>query len=227
MNKIIYGDALKELSMLPSESVDLTCTDPPYNLGKDYGPWSSDKRPWPGYWAWFKDVFTEVHRVMKDGYLYISHSDKGAFTAKPILDHIGFDYIQTIIWWAKNGHSQGLNTRSWSYRHETILFLQKGRPRNLIHSQKGMWFQSVIDIPRPQRNYKESRWHPTQKPVKLYETLLCRTPGDVVLDPFLGSGSVAVASKVLGKSCIGIEINPEYVKGINQRLSQKVMFTDP
>lgn len=106
------GDCLELMRSMESCSVDLVITDPPYNLGKDYGPLVDDNREPDEYWSWFKDVFSEVFRIMKDGYIYISHSDKGVFQAKPILEDIGFKYIQTLVWYAQNGYSLQVSRRT-------------------------------------------------------------------------------------------------------------------
>ena len=230
MGQLIRGDALKELKVFPNNLIPLVCTDPPYNIGKQCGPraekkgkslfaWDDNQDP-TTYWNWFKNVFAEIYRVMTDGYLYVSHSDKGVWTAKPILETIGFNYIQSLVWWGKNGYNLRLARHCWSYRHEIILFMKKGVPGPLICDEKGMWFTSVIEASRPQSNYKEGRYHPTQKPVKLYKTLIQRTPGRVVLDPFMGSGTTALACQALGRKFIGIELYPKYCRIIKKRLEQ-------
>ena len=171
------------------------------------------------YWNWFKKRFTEIVRVVGDGYFYISHSDKGVYKAKPILQKLGLEYIQTLIWWGKNGYSMQLHRKSWSYRHEPILFFQKGEPDNLSAGKLGDWYSSVIEATRPQSNFKEGRCHPTQKPLLLYWRLLKRTPGQIILDTFCGSGTTCVAAKMLGRRYIGIDINPDYCKIAEERLS--------
>ena len=225
---IIYNeDCIEGMKRLPDESVDLVVTDPPYNLGKNYGSRVNDRRDEKEYWNWFEEIFMEVSRVLGDGYLYVSHSDKGIYKAKPILENIGFHYVQTLIWWGKNGYSMQLHRKTWSYRHEPILFMQKGEPCGLEAGQKGMWYTSVIDAPRPQSNFKEGRYHPTQKPIKLYKILIQRTPGNIVFDPFMGSGTTGIACKrLLNRHYIGFEINPEYCKIAEQRLEAEKTLWD-
>ncbi|MBA7646926.1 Modification methylase DpnIIB [subsurface metagenome] len=220
---IINGDCLEITKGMPDGSVDLVLTDPPYNLGKDYGSYSSDARDPKDYWNWFKLVFRQVYRVMRSGYLYLSHSDKGVYQAKPLLEDLGFIYLQTIIWHGMNGHNRWKVSSCWSYRHEPILFMKKGQPPPL-DTGPGVWYTSVIPAPRPQSNYKAGRFHPTQKPLKLYTTLLARTPCSHVLDPFLGSGTSAIASRVLGRDFTGIDINPEYCEIARKRISQELLF---
>ncbi len=219
---IYHGDCIEVLSSLPEGSMDLIIADPPYNLGKKYGEKSNDSRDPEEYWKWFETIFTLIHGCMRDGYLYISHSDRGAYLAKPILETIGLEYIQTLIWWARNGYSMQLHRRTWSFRHEPILFLRKGTPACLESGEKGMWYTSVIEVPRPQSNYREGRCHITQKPVNLYKTLIARTPGEIALDPCMGVGTSLVAAKALYRKCIGIEIEEKYCEIAAKRCSQGV-----
>ncbi len=218
---IYCGDCREILPQLPK--VDLVLTDPPYNLGKKYGPKTSDSRDPEEYWQWFYDVFSQVYQVSAESFLYLSHSDKGIYKAKPLLESIGFEYIQTLIWWGRNGYSMQLHRQSWSYRHEPILFMRKDQPRDLEVGGKGQWYTSVIEAPRPQSNFQDGRHHPTQKPTKLYDVLIARTPGVHVLDIFMGSGTSALAAKYNGRHYTGIEIEEKYCEIAVKRLAQGVM----
>lgn len=218
---IYHGDCRDILPHL--EPVDLVLTDPPYNLGKRYGEGTNDARDLEDYRNWFREIFGVVYRKIGDGYLYCSHSDRGSYLAKEDLEGIGFSFVQTLIWWGKNGYSMQLHRKTWSYRHEAILFMSKGEPRDLEAGIPGMWYTSVIEAPRPQSNFKEGRHHPTQKPLKLYKNLIQRTPGEAVLDPFLGSGTCLIAAKDLGRKAIGIEIEEKYCEIAVQRLKQEVL----
>jgi len=231
LQAIICGDSLKVLGTLKSGTVDICLTDPPFNVGLRYKPnpknkrqrknaWD-DKRPEKEYWTWFKRIFTEVYRVMRPGYLFMSHSDRGIYTAKPILEQIGFNFTQNIIWWGPNGFNTHNSNRYWSLRHEIILFMHKEDPPYMIHKKPGLWYTSVIKAARPQQNYKEKRMHPAQKPVKLYYTLLARTPGQTVLDPFSGGGTTARACRALGKDYIVIDKYKEYCKLAQQDIPWK------
>ena len=219
---IYHGDC-RDMSVLDAGSVDVVVTDPPYNSGKNYGKATLDSRPDDEYWDWFTEAFTETDRVLGDGYAYISHSDKGMWTAKPRLEALGLRYVQSLIWWGRNGYSMQMARRSWSYRHESILFFVKGEPDPLMAGDPGMWYTTVIEAPRPQSNFREGRFHVTQKPVKLYKIIIARTPGLVILDQFLGSGSVAVAAKALARTCIGFEIEEENCEIAANRCRQTVM----
>ena len=217
VNQIICGDCLEVMGDWEAGTVPIICTDPPYNIGKKYDGYSDDM-PDEAYWVLMEQWVHQWYRVMGDGYLYCSHSDKGIYRLKPIIERAGFTYIQTLIWSGRNGYSMQLHRRSWSYRHEPIIFAMKGNPPELSAGEAGDWYTSVIEVPRPQSNFREGRCHPTQKPVLLYYRLLKRTPGELVVDPFVRSGTTCVAAEVLGKKWIGIENSEQYAAKARERI---------
>ena len=221
---LYHGDCREILPRL-GVKVDLVATDPPYNIGKKYGNLTDDARDPVEYWGWHDHIFRLVYDVMTDGYLYCFQSDRGVYTAMPRLSDLGFSYIQTLIWWGRNGYSMQLHRNSWSYRHEPILFMEKGKGGYLQAGIRDQWYTSVIEVPRPQSNFAEGRHHATEKPVKLMSMILARTPGDLILDPFLGSGTTAVAAKKLRRKCIGIEIEEEHCETAANRC-QVIMAAD-
>ena len=86
---IYHADCREILPSLPIGSMDLVVTDPPYNLGKKYGSMSNDSRDLEEYWQWFETIFQMIFERMAEGYLYASHSDRGIYYAKPLLEKIG------------------------------------------------------------------------------------------------------------------------------------------
>lgn len=216
---IYCGDCLEIMPEL--ELVDLILTDPPYNVGKNYGVATNDRQDPEIYWKWLTIRFQEMSKKLENGYLYISQSDKNIYLSKPILEEFGFIFIQHLVWWARNGYSSQLHEKGWSWRHELIQLFKKGDPEGLKVA-KGIWFQTVIEALRPQSNYKEGRFHVTQKPVQLYATILVRTPG-LILDPFMGSGTTLIAAKKLRRKAIGIDIEEKNCEVAAYRLSQEVI----
>jgi len=209
----------------PDQSIPLVVTDPPYNCGKSYGKWK-DNMPEKQYWKWYKEVFKEIYRVMAEGYCYVSSKannskDKQNFKVISMLEKIGFVFLQTIIWYRPNASKGGIRTLHWIPTHEPINFFQKGCPEFMLIPDRAFRILShdVIVVASPQRNYKNGRFHITQKPLKLYKTLISRTPGDLVFDPFVGSGTSAVAALQLGRNFIGIDIEPKNVKLSRDRIS--------
>jgi site-specific DNA-methyltransferase (adenine-specific) len=219
---IYCGDCLEIMPLMEPESVDLVVTDPPYNIGKKYGALTDDNRPLGEYLDWFEQVFSLVFKRMSNGYIYLSHSDRGIYDVKPKLENIGFRYIQTLIWWGRNGYSMQLHRNSWSYRHEPILFMEKGKGPYLQAGIKDQWYTSVIEVPRPQSNFKEGRYHPTEKPVRLFRIIIDRSESKMILDPFVGSGTCLIAAHSLNKKSIGIEIEAKYCEIAVKRLRQEV-----
>jgi len=175
------------------------------------------------YWAWMHDIFSETWRVQKDNsYLYVSHTDRGIFSLKPILEDIGYHFLQMIVWYGPNGYSMQRSRKTWSYRHEPILIFEKGdAPFLLDHT--GVWYTSVIEAARPQSNFRDKRTHPTQKPLSLYHKILDRTPGEIIYDPMIGSGTTAVAAKILGRRWLAFEIDPD----VAERARERVRNTQP
>jgi len=215
----IYNEDCINLKDFPSNSIPICLTDPPYNLNKNYGDGFNDSMPEDEYWHWLKDRMNETYRVMSDpGLLIISHSDKGIFNLKPMLEDIGYHFVQLLYWVARNGYGR-FNRKGWSYRVEPLLFCAKSLDYTLFEPNKpGLWYSSYFLVPRPQSNFKEGRCHPTQKPVKLYKQILDRMSWSTVLDPFMGSGTTALACRALGKHYVGFEINSDYVQIANDRL---------
>jgi len=156
LNKTICGDCRKVMRGIPDGSVDLILTDPPYNLGKNYGGFSSDRLPEKKYWKWMKEVMSECYRVLGDGYCYVFNTDLGIFKLKPIMEKIGFTFRQLLIWYGKNGYGIRLKF-GWAYRHEPFLMFTKGKADPLIGGKGLRWYTSVFEYPRPQSNFRARR----------------------------------------------------------------------
>jgi len=203
---VIYNKSCQRMDELPDECIDVVLTDPPWNVGKDYGVYK-DNLPWPEYWEFMDNCFREITRVMKPGYLLFTYWGKTMWELKPIVEGHGWQYIQMLIWFHPNGYG-GQNQHFWNHRFEPILVFKKSSAPRLL---KGTWFTNVITEATRQSNYKkETRVHPAQKPIALYEKILSKLPGEIILDPFAGSGAVLKAAKRQNRHCIGYEINPEY-----------------
>jgi site-specific DNA-methyltransferase (adenine-specific)/modification methylase len=238
-NKIICGDALEELKKIPNESVDLIITDPPYNVstdlkidrsrwGKkqkrkaiinfDYGEW--DKMSEDDFEKFNIRWYTECKRVLKKGgSIYV-------FFTKELISffhiHRFPDYeikTKNIISWIKSNPLPAFNRTNYRSAVEFIYFGQKegGKATFNFGQQKEMknWFEY------PLVQGKVRTKHPTQKPLELIQKFIeiSSNKGDIVLDPFIGSGTTAVAAKMFDRNYIGIEKNPEYVKIANERIN--------
>lgn len=228
------ADALEILPSLPSGSVDLIIADPPYNLGKDYGN-NIDRRVFDEYLSFSEMWLRECGRVLRDtGTLYVFMGVRFISYVYQILnDKLGLEFNGWICW----HYTQGLGrTKGFSSRHDDILMFAKTsrfkfnldavrvpqkyyRERNNMRGANpgDVWAFSHVHYSHPNRQP-----HPTQKPEGLIERMVLASsdPQDVVLDPFAGSGTTARVCQQLERKIIAIEINPEYVSMISERLQQ-------
>lgn len=248
LNEIFHGDCEKLLKKVPSESVDLIVSSPPYNIGKSY-----EKRTGLDiYLAEQKKILAECYRVLKKtGSIYWqvgSYSNKGTLTPLdvkffPIFEDMGMFPINRIVWLRQHG-LQAKN--KFSARHETILWFTK--------SMNYKFFLENIRVPQKYQNKKYHRgdkigqlschpdgknpgdvWafrnikhnheeqtiHPAQFPEDLIARIILATTeiGDTVLDPFMGAGTVAVAAQEHGRNFLGAEVLDDYVSIAKRRLS--------
>lgn len=218
------GDNLELMAEMPSSSVDLVVTDPPFNVGMNYGTKFDDRKVPEEYLKWYRARAEEIYRVHKGGYLYVSCSPNQDCEIKPIWLGVGYDWMQMLIWHGKNYATPWLGGNPWRGLFELILMFCKGKvPKPLmLNSYQVKNTDAVLEYARPQTDYTglKKRMHPTQKPVELYRDIIARSPGKVVFDPFLGSGTVLVACALLGREGLGFEVNPEYEPVIRTRLGK-------
>ena len=214
-NSLLVADA--KAMPVDSESVGVIITSPPYNVELKYDGYS-DKLPHDEFVQFNRDWLTEAYRVMRDtGRMYVVLSDSMLWWFKELAITVGWTYVQKLVWCKPNFvGSAGKVTNDWNYMTEDILLFRKGKrtPMQNGNTTTHNWMVETV----PQSNFKEGRIHPAQFPVSLCLRLLDRTPGDVVLDPFAGSGSVLVAAKRLGRVAIGFDIVFDVVKRAAKRL---------
>lgn len=229
----ICGDAIEELSKLPDKSVDLIVTDPPYNLNKDYGN-NQDKREFDEYIEFSKLWLEEACRVLKDdGTLYVFMGMKYISYIYSILEQeLGMHFNSWITWF----YTQGIGkTKGFSPRHDDILMFVKDPKKftfNLdairvpqkfyrsVNNMRGANPGNVWEFSHMHYCNKNRKKHPTQKPEGLYERMILASSneGDVVVDPFVGSGTMLRVCQQTNRYGIGIDINPEYIGMTEERL---------
>ena len=232
----ICGDAIEEMAKLPDKSVRLIVTDPPYNLNKDYGN-NQDKLEFEEYLDFTRKWLQEAKRVLTDdGSIYVFMGMKYISYVYTILEQeMGFTFNSWVTWF----YTQGIGkTKGFSPRHDDILLFTK-------HPKKFTF--NLDDIRVPQKYYrsvnnmrganpgnvwefshmhycnKNRKQHPTQKPEGLFERMILASSneGDLVLDPFVGSGTALRVCQQTGRKGIGIDINPEYIAMTNERLEEE------
>jgi site-specific DNA-methyltransferase (adenine-specific) len=212
-------DAVNWLRELPTESVDLVVTDPAYESLEKHravGTTTRLKHSKSSSNDWFRvfpnerfgELFAEVFRVLKpDTHFYLFCDAETMFITKPEAERAGFKFWKPLVW-DKKTIGMGYHYRA---RYEFILFFEKGKRR-----LNDLGVADIITEPRIHRGY------PAEKPVKVSEIVISQSsqPGDVVADPFMGSGSVGEAALRLKRRFIGTDLNPDAVQLTGQRLSQ-------
>ena len=225
-NKIICGDCIEVMKLIPNESIDLVVTSPPYNLSIRKNPAKTDH--WKGKWnksklqsvgydnhndympedkyiAWQKNVLAECFRIIKnDGAIFYNHKwrvQKGLLQQRPEIV-AGLPVRQIIIW----KRAGGINFREGHFlpTYEVIYLIAKP---NFKLSPKTNRYGDVWSITQ-----ERGSWHPAPFPLELATKCISSSTGSIILDPFCGSATVPLAVKMLDKTYIGIDISPEYCK---------------
>jgi site-specific DNA-methyltransferase (adenine-specific) len=227
INKIYCGDCLELMQEISDKSIDLVITDPPYGLNyrsnrgaktgnlKDYI--SNDK--FTDYIILLEEIRKSFDRIMADNSeAYVFCGGGG----EPVLAYAWLEFkeakrfkVKNLLVWDKEYVGMGWD---WRFQYETIFQLQcgNGLNNNIEGSNRANILKCKNVIP-------QAGEHPTEKPIELIKQILKAKPSEIVLDPFLGSGTTAVACKSLGRDFIGIEINPKYCEIAEKRLKNVQM----
>jgi len=209
LNRVIHYDSLKVMRVMPAGSVDLIVTDPPYLV--DYKSRDGRKIANDGRHKtqWLFDTSREMFRVLKDNAFCVSfYGWPQAGTFHNAWAQAGFRVVGNFVWAKSYASSTGYTQR----RHECAALLAKGNPPRPSYA-----LPDVLT-----GRYTGNRLHPTQKPVELLAKFI-RTysqPGEIVLDPFAGSGSTAVAAMQLKRHFIAIELMKAYADAAKTRLEK-------
>jgi DNA modification methylase len=222
------GDSLELMKELPDESIDLVLTDIPFNVGFDYGETSNDNMTNDDYREWFEPIIMEMERVIDNGKPVIVFT--GDKNIHPIMDAIGTTDLtfHHFIKWHKPGGQRALAGFVLFYRTELAFLLTKGKPTQKILNRKEFYSDTII-MNNTKPNDKDAVNHPARRPTDLYKQFVLgfTKVGDIVLDPFLGSGTTLLACRKTGRNGIGYEINPDYEPIIRKRImaDQKTVFS--
>ncbi len=245
LDQVLLGDSARMLRMLPSGSVDCVFADPPYNLqlrGELRRPDDSlvdgvddewDRfTDYAAYDAFTREWLTECRRVLrKDGTLWVIGAYHNIFRIGAMLQDLGFWILNDVIW-RKANPMPNFRGRRFTNAHETLIWAARGRDsrhRFNYQSMKALnddvqmrsdWFIPLCTGAERLRNQQGLKLHPTQKPeALLHRVLMASTaPGDIVLDPFLGTGTTAAVARRLHRHFIGIERHPAYVEAALGRI---------
>jgi site-specific DNA-methyltransferase (adenine-specific) len=212
-------DAVVWLRELPSDSVDVVITDPAYESLEKHraiGTTTRLKHSKASSNDWFKifpnarfeELFRELYRVLRtDSHFYLLCDAETMFDAKPKAEQAGFRFWKPLVW-DKCTIGMGYHYRA---RYEFILFFEKGKRR-----LNDLGIADIITVPRIRGGY------PAEKPAEIADVLIRQSSrqGEVVCDPFMGSGSVGIAALRLGRRFLGNDVNPEAVRIAAQRLRE-------
>lgn len=222
------GDCIEVLKTLKPNSIDLIFADPPYflsNGGKSIhsgkvvsvnkGKWD-DKNSYDNHLEFTKEWMKLCYKVLKfDGSIWISGTVHNIFDIKNYLDEIGFKVINIVVW-HKSDSPPLIYKNKLKFSYELIIWASKGFKHKYNYDDmfkiNNDELQDVWTIPAVGMKEKKFGYHPTQKPEELLERIINATsnPGDVVLDPFSGSGTTCFVAKKLNRNFIGIEKEKEY-----------------
>lgn len=247
LDQVLLGDCVSVMEMLPSATVDCIFADPPYNLqlrGELRRPDDSLVDGVDDDWDRFADFaeydrFTrawlaECRRLLrKDGTIWVIGAYHNIFRIGAMLQDMGFWILNDIVW-RKSNPMPNFRGRRFTNAHETLIWAARGRDSRYRFNYQAMkalndelqmrsdWLIPLCTGPERLRNQHGLKLHPTQKPeALLHRVLLASTaPGDVLLDPFLGTGTSAVVAKRLHRHYIGIERHPDYVEAALGRLKR-------
>ena len=236
----IFHKSSENMQELENNSISLTVTSPPYNMGKDSDLDLTDDE----YWAMMKNIFTETYRVTESGgRLVVNVANLGRKPYIPfskyfteLLIEIGFIMRGEIIWQKSKGANANFAWGSWLSAsnpvirdiHEYCLVFSKD---SLKKSSKGEssiekeeFMESTLSIWNINPARAKKIGHPAPFPIELPQKFinLYTYKNDLILDPFLGSGTTAIAAKLLNRNFVGYEIEEKYIAIANSRLKTEV-----
>ncbi len=246
-NTIKLGDCVEILEAMPEASVDMVFADPPYNLqleGELMRPNNSRVDGVDDAWDQFDsfaayDAFTRAwlraaRRVLKDdGSLWVIGSYHNIFRVGTALQDLDYWILNDVVW-RKTNPMPNFRGRRFTNAHETLIWAAKDKDARYTFNYEAMkalnddlqmrsdWLIPICNGGERLKKDDGSKAHPTQKPeALLHRCILAGTkPGEVVLDPFFGSGTTGAVAKKLGRRWIGIERDPDYAKVAKKRIAQ-------
>ena len=245
VDQVLIGDCLQQLKKIPSNSIDLVFADPPYNLqlgGDLKRPDESKVDAVDDDWDKFEslatyDAFTkawlsECRRVLKpNGALWVIGSYHNIFRVGTTLQDLGFWILNDVIW-HKTNPMPNFRGRRFTNAHETLIWASKSQESKYCFNYEAMkvfnddvqmrsdWTLALCTGGERLKNGDGNKLHPTQKPEALLQRVLLSStnPGDVVLDPFFGTGTTGAVARALGRHFIGIEREQAYAAAALDRI---------
>ncbi len=247
LNTIHNGDCIAELKKLPDACVDLVFADPPYNLqlagellrpnntrvdgvDDDWDKFSSFAK----YDAFCREWLTQCRRILKpDGAIWVIGSYHNIFRLGVVLQDLGF-WIQNDVIWRKVNPMPNFRGKRFTNAHETLIWAGHNPKSRVTFNYESLktgnddlqmrsdWLFPICSGAERLKDDGGRKAHPTQKPEALVQRILlgCTREGDVVLDPFFGTGTTGAVAKRLGRKFIGIERDPDYARAAEERIAR-------
>jgi modification methylase len=253
LDRVLIGDCAAEMNRLPAESVDMVFADPPYNLQLKGGLLRPNQTEVDGVdEAWDKfddfaayDLFTEewlsaARRLLKsDGTLWVIGSYHNIFRIGALLQDLGFWILNDIVW-RKTNPMPNFRGRRFANAHETLIWCARDKSSRHTFNHDAMkalnddlqmrsdWLLPICGGPERLRDMNGRKSHPTQKPeALLHRVIMAATrPGEIVLDPFFGTGTTGAVAKRLGRRWIGIERDAGYARIAAERIDKVIVAAD-
>jgi len=251
LDQVILGDCRQVLTELPENSIDLIFADPPYNLqlaGELWRPNLTKVDAVDEEWDQFdsfnqydrftKEWLTACRRVLKPtGTLWVIGSYHNIYRVGKIMQDLDFWFLNDVVWVKANPMPNFRGVR-YTNAHETLLWMQKQKGAKYTfnyHAMKGLnddlqmrsdWYIPICTGSERLKDAQGVKAHPTQKPEALvYRVILSSSnPGDVVLDPFFGTGTTGAVARKLHRHFIGIEIDESYAQLAKKRVQAVVQL---
>ncbi len=246
-SSIRHGDCLSELKKIETASVDLVFADPPYNLqlaGELLRPNNTrvdgvddawDKfQSFEKYDAFCREWLAECRRVLKpDGAIWVIGSYHNIFRLGVALQDLGF-WVQNDVIWRKVNPMPNFRGKRFTNAHETLIWAGRDQKSRVTFNYESLktanddlqmrsdWLFPICSGPERLKDDGGRKAHPTQKPEALLHRIILATTrqGDVVLDPFFGTGTTGAVAKKLGRQFIGIERDADYVRAAEERIAR-------
>ena len=245
INSILAGDCIDVMNSLPEASVDLIFADPPYNLQLKadlHRPDNSKVDAVDDAWDQFSsfaayDKFTQdwlkaARRLLKpNGAIWVIGSYHNIFRVGATLQNEGFWILNDVVW-RKSNPMPNFRGKRFTNAHETMIWASKSEGGKYTFNYEALkalnegvqmrsdWVMPICTGHERLKDNNGNKAHPTQKPEALLHRILvgCTNPGDVILDPFFGTGTTGAVAKMLGRDFIGIEREESYRKVAQKRL---------
>ena len=248
LNQIVVGDCIESMNALPANSVDLIFADPPYNLqlgGDLTRPDNSHVDAVNNDWDKFAsfaayDEFTRAwlkaaRRILKDdGAIWVIGSYHNIFRVGAAIQDLGFWILNDVVWNKANPMPNFKGTRLTN-AHETLIWASRSEKQKKytfnydalktanddVQMRSDWWTLPICSGGERMKNDDGRKSHPTQKPEALLHRIIVGTtnPGDVILDPFFGTGTTGAVAKLLGRNFIGLERDADYIDVATRRIA--------